>query len=165
MIWCLQLSPKPYKVFATRVTALWKKNGKTFTVLYLKECTRLVQHFVSGRPVFTTSEMPVGLSGGIPSIIPGTLRSLMRSGDQRTIRGVLSLLSVYRVIQIPCKLKLESITDPFKGVSDTLPAYEVINVLRGLGLPVSGRIQLSLNRTLVYLSTAGPNHSVSLLGI
>lgn len=95
-------------------------------VKYCKECVRILQAYVSGTPIFTTSEFVVGIKGGIPSIIPGTLSLGIRRKDHKIIRGVLSLLSVYRVVKIPGKLKLESITDPFKGMSTTLPLYEVI---------------------------------------
>jgi hypothetical protein len=90
----------------------------------------------SDRPVFVTDVMPIGLAGGLPTIIPGALRTLLRSKDPSTIGGVLSTLAVCRIMKMPCKLKLESITDPFKGVSDTLPKFEVINGLVVLGLEI-----------------------------
>ena len=112
--------------------------------------------------------MPIGLAGGLPTILPGTLRSLIRSGDLATIRGVLSTLAIFRIMKMPCKLKLETITDPFKGLCDTLPAYEIIKGLSNLNIRVPKRdnfIKLSLINPLIYLSTAGPNHPVSMLGI
>lgn len=122
---------------------------------------RLVQAFVSGHPELKTNQFVVGLKGGIPQIIPGTLRSSIRSGDLVNVRGVLSMLSVYRVLLIPGKLKVESITDPFKGQSATLPKYELMQVLR----EVSFR-KLRLKPVKLHLfGTAGPNHPVSLLGI
>jgi len=136
--------------------------------MYLKECTRIVQHFVSGHPVFVTDVMPIGLAGGLPTIIPGTLRTLLRSRDPDTIRGVLSTLAVFRIMKMPCKLKLESITDPFTGLSDTLPKYEVINGLAALGLEIPrGRSKhlLTLSNPIIYLLSAGPNHSISMMGI
>jgi hypothetical protein len=89
-----------------------------------------------GHPVFITDVMPIGLAGGLPTIIPGTLRTLLRSKGPSTIRGVLSTLAIYRIMKMPCKLKLESITDPFKGIPGTLPKFEVINGLAVLGLDI-----------------------------
>lgn len=112
--------------------------------------------------------MPIGLAGGLPTLLPGTLRTLIRSRDLATIRGVLSTLAVFRIMKMPCKLKLETITDPFKGECDTLPAYEIIKGLEALGISVpKGRdkLQLALTNPFIYLSTAGPNHPVSMLGI
>lgn len=108
--------------------------------------------------------MPVSIVGGLPAIIPGTLRSLMRSNDLRTIRGVLTTLSVYRILKMPCKLKLETITDPFKGQSSTLPAYEVLQALRSLNISTKKRL-LNLHSPLSFLVTSGPNHPVSMMGI
>lgn len=101
-------------------------------------------------------------------IIPGTLRTLLRSRDLNTIRGVLSTLAVFRIMKMPCKLKLETITDPFKGESDTLPKYEIINGLEALGIPLpNGRRKhlLTLSNPIIYLLSAGPNHSISMQGI
>lgn len=99
-------------------------NGPTFVVQYCKECTRIVQAYVSGNPIFVTN-IPISLKGGLPSIIPGSIRSLLRYGELNIIRGVLSVFSVYRVIKIPGKIHLSSITDPFKGWSKTLDDHEV----------------------------------------
>jgi hypothetical protein len=112
--------------------------------------------------------MPIGLAGGLPTLLPGTLRSLIRSRDLATIRGVLSTLAVFRIMKMPCKLKLESITNPFEGLCDTLPAYEIIKGLQQLKISVPkgpNFIKLSLVNPFIYLSTAGPNHPVSMLGI
>lgn len=169
LVWCLQLSPAPYKKFGARIASLWKYNGVSFTVQYLKECTRIVQHFVSGHPVFTTNVMPIGLAGGLPLIIPGSLRLLLRAKDHKTIRGVLSTLAVYRIMKMPCVLKLETITDPFKGQCLTLPKHEIIEGLEALGISVPKYGQrpyhLTLSNPLIYLLSAGPNDSVSMLGI
>lgn len=120
-----------------------------------------MQAYVSGFPILTTSEFVVGIKGGIPSIIPGTLSSKIRSRDLDVIRGVLSLLSVFRVISIPGKLKLSTITDPFKGLSSTLPQYEVFVAASELNFKRFKLFPMSLR----LLSTAGPNHPVSMLGI
>jgi hypothetical protein len=110
--------------------------------------------------------MPIGLAGGLPLIIPGSLRLLLRSKDHKTIRGVLSTLAVYRIMKMPCVLKLETITDPFKGQSLTLPKHEIIDGLEALGISVRQRpYHLTLSNPLIYLLSAGPNDSVSMLGI
>lgn len=120
---------------------------------------RILQHYVSGHPILVSDKI-VGLSGGLPSIIPGTLRSKIRSEDHVTIRGCLSILSVYRVIKVPGVLKLETITDPFKGESLELSQYEVIKASASLGrLPNLQPIHLK------YFNTAGPNYKVSMLGV
>jgi len=106
----------------------------------------------------------VGIAGGLPTIIPGSLRLLIRAGDSSTIRAVLTLLSVYRVISIPVQLKLGTITDPFKGQSETLPKYELIKAVR----EITNRIlvnKLRIDLNVLQLGSAGPNSSISALGI
>jgi hypothetical protein len=48
---------------------------------------------VSSYPAFTTSVMLIGLAGGLPLIVPGSLRLLLRAKDHKTIRGVLFTLA------------------------------------------------------------------------
>jgi hypothetical protein len=76
------------------------------------------------------------------------------------IRGVLSLLQAYRVIKVPGVLKLSTITDPFKGESSKLGKYELLRAVKELGsFPKLKPISLKL------LTSAGPNHSTSMLGV
>lgn len=119
---------------------------------------------MSGNPVFTTREMPISLVGGLPTVIPGILRTAIRLKDPLITRGVLSLFAVYRIIKVPCKLKLESITDPFKGISEILPWYELNQALRSLNIR-AGVQRLTLKDSLVLATTAGPNYATSMLGI
>jgi len=58
-------------------------------------------------------------------------------------------------------LKIGSITDPFKGLSSTLPKYEVIKSIRSFSFRQRNLILEEFN----YLSTAGPSHPTSMLGI
>lgn len=146
--------------FAYRIYLLYKHNGPTFVVLYTKECFRIVQHFVSGQPVYVTNIMPIGIKRGIPSIIPGSLRLLMHSGDLRVIRGVLTVFSIYRIIRIPSVLKLNTIIGPFTGLNPSLPKYELLKVKSML--PQGGELDII---SWKLLRSAGPNCKISLLGI
>ncbi|QKI79961.1 RNA-dependent RNA polymerase [Erysiphe necator associated mitovirus 13] len=162
IVWSLQVAKSPYMILGTRILNIWRINGPTFVVQYTKECTRILQAFISGHPVFITN-LPIALSGGLPSIIPGFLRSLLRDGDLSTRRAVLSVFAVYRIILIPGKLKLNTITDPFKGLSSILPKYEIRLALREL---LGDNLHLKLQPIkLEFLGTAGPNHPISMFGI
>lgn len=112
-----------------RIEQLQKLNGKRFTVEYLKEAHRLCQHAIAGRPTVCPSHKDgaprVGSRRGFPLIIPGPLRLLMEAGDKMTIRAVLTVLTVFRIIKYPGTLKLATITDPFNGISEELSAVEV----------------------------------------
>jgi hypothetical protein len=129
-------------------------------VKYLKECTRILQAHISGHPISLSEGCIIGLEKGLPTIIPFALRQRILSGVEDDIRGVLSLLQAYRVIKVPGVLKLSTITDPFKGQSSTLGKYELIRAVKELGkLPELKPITLKL------LTSAGPNHSTSMLGV
>jgi len=90
--------------------------------MYMKESLRVVQHFVAGEIVDRSNDLPVSLVGGLPRIIPGVLRTRLRVGDPGAIRLVLAILSLNRVIKCPGVLKLNTITDPFKGLDDRIPS-------------------------------------------
>jgi len=109
-------------MFRDRITQLRLRNGNYFVVKYLKECLRISQHFVAGSIVTRSIGIPVDLAGGLPRIIPGVLRARFRAGDPRAIRVVFTVLSVFRIIRVPGVLKLNTITDPFKGKDMNLPS-------------------------------------------
>lgn len=95
-------------------------------------------------------------------VIPGVIRARIRAGDPLMTRGALSLFAVYRVIKVPCVLKLGSITDPFTGESETLASTELKRALRDLGFRP---FVLKLKDTLTLSTAAGPNFPVSMQGI
>nr|AHF48628.1 RNA-dependent RNA polymerase [Sclerotinia sclerotiorum mitovirus 12] len=160
LIWALQLDKRNFMKFAVRVRSLLTHNGRKFTVLYLKECYRIVQHFVSGNPVLVTNELPLSIVRGLPSIIPGVLRLRMHDGDPGVIRGVLTCLSVFRVIKFPGDVKFDTIVGPFTGLSSTLPIYELLAVKSSL--PPLGELRPI---RWLFSRSAGPNCKVAGLGI
>lgn len=130
---------------------------------YLKECLLLTQKFVAGERVVVTKTIPLSLVGGLPRIIPGPLRASVRKGDPNVIRLVLSAFAVFRILKCPGILKTETITDPFKGVSETLPDYEVSLALNSLFGKVH-KISFLDKPKHLFLTSAGPNFSVSWKG-
>lgn len=107
--------------------ALYKtKSGTKFTTQFLKECVRLIQHFKSGNP---TTSLPGGVrvatQRGLPLIIPHPLRLLIEAQDGKSLRIVLTLLSIYRVFKYPSEPKLQTITDPFTGICGTFVDAEI----------------------------------------
>lgn len=122
-----------------------------------------MQAYISGNPILVTSQVPISLRAGLPTIIPGPLRSLIRSGDLITCRAILSVFAVYRVIKIPGTMKLETITDTFKGQEASGNIFEIKSSLRELIQPF-GEFKLKPIK-LILLGAAGPNHPVSMLGI
>lgn len=99
---------------------LHKNHGATFTVKWLKSCTVALQKWLGKDYVRSLRELEPNLPlprviNGCPAIINKADRSLMRQGNIRIIRFWHSLFSLYRVLQIPGKMKISTITDSFTG--------------------------------------------------
>lgn len=101
--------------FGRYVVRLQRKGGWTFVVKYLKACSVLLQQSASGQRIDSAQALGAAIArtqgSGIPRIIPAVMRKSIRSGDTWTIRVWLSYFQLYRVIEIPGKLKLQSITE------------------------------------------------------
>jgi hypothetical protein len=97
-----------------------KNHGATFTVKWLKSCTVALQKWLGNDKVHSLRELEPNLPlprviNGCPAIINRGDRQLMRLGNINIIRFWHSLFSLYRVLQIPGKMKISTITDPFNG--------------------------------------------------
>jgi hypothetical protein len=104
------------------------------------------------------STFPIGITAGLPSIIPGNLRLLIKRRDSGTIRACLAFLSVFRVLKVRPILKLETITKPFSGISPSIPNLEIREVFTTFQHP---KFKLRKPLEFIRLNTAGPNGSPS----
>jgi hypothetical protein len=159
IVWSLRLDRPSYKLFARRMHSILRKSGTLFLVRYLKEAHLVVQKYVSQEYMYK-STYPLGITAGLPSIIPGSIRLQLKKKDPVAIRGVLAFLSVFRVLKVPSILKLETITDPFKGISDSIPNLELGRVFTTLH-PRRRPFSLESPLEFLRLNTAGPNGSSS----
>jgi len=91
-----------------------KNSGVAGCCLYLKRCFIILQQSVSGyKPDLTLKGPRVRLAGAfLPSIIPIQHRCRIRRNDAKVIQLWLSLFSLYRVLEYPGELKLNTIIDP-----------------------------------------------------
>lgn len=168
VLWFFNKSDTTYFVLMKRITTLIKTNGEEFTVNYLKEAVRLVNHYLAGRPTTCPQEGSgprVASRRGLPLIIPGPLRLLIEGRDSDAIRIVLTILSVFRVIKYEGRLKLETITQPFTGLTTKLAPWEIGYVWSRFTsfLPSIKLSEFKVDRPLI-LKTAGPNYKTSILG-
>jgi len=131
--------------------------------MYLKESVRIIHHFVSGNPVEASQGLCLGISGGIPKIVPGSIRHLIRARDAQAIRCTLSVLSVFRIMKVRSILKLDTITGPFTGVTETMPVYELKKVVTLLTTSF-GHLKVERSK-FIPLNSAGPNFNPSILGL
>jgi len=101
--------------FGRYVVRMQRSCGWGYVVKYLKACSVLLQQAAGGQRINATQALGVAVrrtkGSGIPRVIPAVMRKSIRSGDPWTIRIWLSFFQLYRVIEIPGKLKLQSITD------------------------------------------------------
>jgi hypothetical protein len=120
---------------------------------------RLVVRYLSGSPeVVTPHKNSVMVSRdrfGLPTVIPGPLRILLRDfrANRKMVVCILSLLSIYRVFPTHVKPSLETIISPHTGLTKTLNLSQIKLALRELKL-----YRLKLRQPeLIKLESAGPN--------
>nr|QIR30248.1 RNA-dependent RNA polymerase [Plasmopara viticola lesion associated mitovirus 25] len=158
---------------ASRIERLLRLSGPSFTVSYLKEAHRLITKTLAGELPVSQPEIRVAMRRGLPLIIPGALRLLIERGDRVVIKIVLTFISIFRVIPSYPKLKLETITAPFKGSYKTLQELPLVyqwlerKFLRGnpaMKYFRQERTPFTVGRKLLRLTTAGPNSSIQIVG-
>jgi hypothetical protein len=81
---------------------------------------------LAGEQPRSLPEIRVAMRRGLPLIIPGSLRLEIEARNKGIIKLVLTLLAIFRVIPCFPKLKLATITDPFKGVNSDLPELTLV---------------------------------------
>lgn len=110
--WCLTAIS-----FGRFVAALQKNGGWRGVVVYLKGCHVLLQQVVGGQKLDNPRRLGCAISRsrqGLPRIIPNYHRKMILSGDIWAVRIWASFFWLYRVIDIPGKIKLQSILRPFE---------------------------------------------------
>jgi hypothetical protein len=141
---------------ARKVELLYRRNGATFTIAYLKECVRVVQHYAAGVPLRACEgSVMVGLSGGLPTLLPTRLRGWVRSGHTICTVCALSILGVYRGFVTPGVLKIESIVGPFTGKVEDWQDFS--SFLPKFFAMLPRRITLGRPSFAVLSTSVGPN--------
>jgi hypothetical protein len=156
----LGLDSGPWIVLATRLSVIWVKSGTPFFILYLKECRLALIAWANRSSYSPNPGCKVRLSPcGLPAIVPVALRpeSLSTMFGRMQFRCLHTVFSLYRVVDWKGAVPdFSSITNPFAGISETLPIQEIRLVLAMFTLP---RPEDYLGSTSPWLSTSsGPNH-------
>jgi hypothetical protein len=105
-------------VLMTRMYRLFKKQGLPGLIKYQKACCVIIQQSIGGHIIDDMTPLGPRVSrskGGLPRILPKSVRSLINKGDETTIKWCLSMFSIYRVIIYSIPPKFSSITDPRVG--------------------------------------------------
>jgi len=109
-------------VLTSRLNKIRKTQGMATMCKYMKACTLYIYHYLSVSKKHSlihsyTFDLPVSLtSGGLPRILPSYFRNSIRSRRPKEVRFILTIFGLYRVLPYPGKVKLSTITDPFKGI-------------------------------------------------
>jgi len=100
--------------FAHKVSRLIRSEGRLGTVMYLKTSFVLVQQALGGYVLEDMNPLKRRVRrdrSGFPLFIPCSHRSLLRKRDPSIVRLWLTLLGLYRIIDLEGSLNLSSITD------------------------------------------------------
>jgi len=112
--------------FAVHILKIYRCHGELYTTKYLKACQLAIQKKIAGQPFSSLREIEPDLplprlsKSGLPQIIKLSDRASIIRGSLSVIRFYLSLFSIYRTFKIPCKAKINTITDPFTGDQEKL---------------------------------------------
>lgn len=113
--------------YLANVNRLWKRSGMRFVVIYLKACHTILQQSIGGQRLSDTGPFGARVSrtraGGLPRMIPSLHRQRIRNGELLVIRLWLSLFSLYRILDIPGKIKLSTITDESTAKPDVIKEF------------------------------------------
>jgi hypothetical protein len=154
---------KILKGFAGYLLQMQKHHGATTTVKYLKSCHLAIQKCISKDQITSLRDIEPDLplprltTSRLPRFIPLSDRRAIISGSVFRTRYWLTLYSLYRVIKVPGKLKLQTITDPFSG--DLVALLRGVESLREISQRLSSRFNkdiLSKEFGLLPLETASP---------
>lgn len=154
--------------FGRYILRMNKNHGSMYTVKYLKSSQLSIQRYIAGNSVSSLREIEPDLnlcrltSGGLPRIIPLSDRRLIKARSPSVIRWWLTLFSLYRVIRVPGKLKLETIISPLSVPIENV--QEVASSLKTLCLMLKSKfpvVTIDSNTGLLPLETASPHHRSS----
>jgi len=98
--------------------SICKNQGPAGLSLYLKACSIALMKWRAGDVLKDTKAFgpTLGLTkSGMPRIIPKAWRRAIASGNTALLRLCLTMFGLYRVLDFKGKVKLSTITDPWKG--------------------------------------------------
>lgn len=149
------------------ILRIWKNSGSEFLFKYLKECLLIVVLSLSGKTekrinndIFVKTDR-----NGLPVIIPFKLRSFLnKEGYQNnrvTVIGIISCLSIFRVLKTFPKVDFSSITDGFTGNTRNLDSHKINLALKDLFVDTPN---IKCVTKFIGGLSAGPNSKKALWG-
>jgi hypothetical protein len=162
--------------FVHTVISMWRQHGSAFTIQWLKCSSVALQKFLGNDRISSLrvlkDDLPMPrLRNGLPYYISIEDRRLIRANNVKIIRFHLGLLNLYRVLEAPGVLKLQTITEPFSGSKEYLD--NLINLVKDKELiffnllPGFERVRaMDLSpKEFVQSRSASPSNSMAVCGI
>jgi len=160
--------------FLYMIYILNSNHGSLYTVKYLKACHIAIQRYLSGNRVLSLREIEPDypfprLKNGLPQFILSMDRAEIRAMNPKVIRWWLSILSIYRVIEAPRKVSIETITDldssSYSEYAALVYRFKAISKLCFRGRTRLFNIDNLSAKHLRPSVKAGPNSSVAFQGV
>jgi len=152
-----------------------KNHGPDFTIKWLKANFVALQKSLGDDRLGSLRELEPKLPlprliNGLPAVIQSRDRDLIRKGHKGVILYWSSIFSVYRVLKCSYTLKINTITDPFKGDKvwfDELLSLRKFRIYFDILPKFNNLVKNSnlSNRRISLLRTASPSNVVSWHGI
>jgi hypothetical protein len=161
--------------FAVYLKTILENNGVNHLIARLKIMLFVVNAYLGGRRLTTTSELGfrIRLQNGLPSCLPRIVRDGIRFGNKHYIHIWSSMLFSYKGILgtwVEPDLSKGSITNPHPDIANTdafLGYFKFCAhfwaVLRQSGLKNEIKPNLKIKGTF-FSTHAGPNHGITVLG-
>lgn len=160
--------------FLNFVLKYYRSHGVGFTIKWLKASHVAISKCLGQNKLLSlrtlVEDLPLPrLLNGLPSVIPFEDRMRIRRGDVNTIRFWLGLFNLYRVLQAPGQLKLNTITDPWTGqfrpfisLCQQAKRFNPFAYLEGYR---EIELEALAPKTFIKSRSASPSNSVSMFGI
>jgi hypothetical protein len=151
----------PINSLSKKIVHLWTHSGDKFVVLYLKEAHMAILKRIAGDTYHIQTEgtrVAICPKTKLPAIIPIDLRQAMLE-DPKVMKAVLSMTSLYRVIDCTGVVDTGAITMPFNGLSPSLPFVELEEALSELP-----RFYMNKKPQMEIMFSSGPNHKHAVFG-
>jgi hypothetical protein len=156
--------------FLVHLLNMRRHHGSPYVVKYLKASQLAIQKALAGTKVSSLNQIDNSLpfpylsTCGLPRFIPVRDRRLMLvNGSPSVIRWWLTLFAVYRVINIPGKLKLETIYSPMTVTTDAV--LEVAREIKDLINPSMFDTSLLNSAQFLFLESASAGSKISWMGL
>jgi hypothetical protein len=159
-----------------RFFVLYNKQGMKGLVIYLKATTVILQQSISEFKLEDMTGLNTRIArgrGGMPRLICNQDRVLIGKGNTDLMRFYLTIFNLYRILEFPGKLKLRTITDPFKGNPSRKALYnsvfEMGSIFQGMiatragnkikehGISMDPILKASPGNPSKYYSSSHPN--------